>query len=67
MRRDQACATATSSERGFVIVAVLWILAALAALAAIFSLYLSGSARALVGLGGIGYVNVRFSGIMVLM
>ena len=47
MRRDQACAIATSSERGFVIVAVLWILAALAALAAIFSLYLSGSARAL--------------------
>jgi len=47
VRRDQACATATSSERGFVIVAVLWILAALAALAAIFSLYLSGSARAL--------------------
>ena len=47
MRRDQACTIATSSERGFVIVAVLWILAALAALAAIFSLYLSGSARAL--------------------
>jgi general secretion pathway protein K len=47
VRRDQACAIATSSERGFVIVAVLWILAALAALAAIFSLYLSGSARAL--------------------
>jgi general secretion pathway protein K len=47
VRRDQACATATSSERGFVIVAVLWILAALAALAAIFSVYLSGSARAL--------------------
>jgi general secretion pathway protein K len=47
VRWDQARATATSSERGFVIVAVLWILAALAALAAIFSLYLSGSARAL--------------------
>lgn len=47
MRWDQARATATSSERGFVIVAVLWILAALAALAAIFSVYLSGSARAL--------------------
>jgi general secretion pathway protein K len=40
-------AAATSSERGFVIVAVLWILAALAALATIFSMYLSGSARAL--------------------
>ncbi|MDE2062338.1 MAG: general secretion pathway protein GspK, partial [Bradyrhizobium sp.] len=36
-----------SSERGFVIVAVLWILAALSALAAIFSIYLSNSARAL--------------------
>jgi general secretion pathway protein K len=47
VRRDQARATATSSERGFVIVAVLWILAALAALATIFSVYLSGSARAL--------------------
>jgi general secretion pathway protein K len=47
VRRDQAHATATSPERGFVIVAVLWILAALAALAAIFSVYLSGSARAL--------------------
>jgi general secretion pathway protein K len=45
--RDPACATATSSERGFVIVAVLWILMALSALAVIFSLYLSGSARAL--------------------
>jgi general secretion pathway protein K len=39
--------TATSSERGFVIVAVLWILMALSTLAIIFSLYLSGSARAL--------------------
>ena len=38
---------AQSSERGFIIVAVLWILAALAALAAIFSVYLSNSARAL--------------------
>ena len=47
MRRDQACATATSSERGFVIIAVLWILMALSGLAVIFSLYLSGSARAL--------------------
>jgi general secretion pathway protein K len=47
VRRDQVPATATSSERGFVIVAVLWILMALSALAVIFSLYLSGSARAL--------------------
>ncbi|MDB5605332.1 MAG: ral secretion pathway protein [Bradyrhizobium sp.] len=47
MTRDPARTTATSSERGFVIVAVLWILAALAALAMIFSVYLSGSARAL--------------------
>jgi general secretion pathway protein K len=39
-------ATATS-ERGFVLVAVLWILAALAALAMIFSVYLSNSAQAL--------------------
>jgi general secretion pathway protein K len=38
---------ATSAERGFVIVAVLWILAALSALAMIFSVYLSNSARAL--------------------
>jgi general secretion pathway protein K len=36
-----------SSERGFVIVAVLWLLAALAALVVIFSAYLSNSARAL--------------------
>ena len=35
------------SEQGFVIVAVLWLLAALAALATIFSVYLSNSARAL--------------------
>jgi general secretion pathway protein K len=34
-------------EQGFVIVAVLWLLAALAALAVIFSVYLSNSARAL--------------------
>jgi general secretion pathway protein K len=34
-------------ERGFVIVAVLWLLAALAALALIFSLHLANSARAL--------------------
>jgi general secretion pathway protein K len=36
-----------SSERGFVIVAVLWILVALSALATIFSVYLSHSARVL--------------------
>ena len=36
-----------SSERGFVIVAVLWLVAALATLAMIFSVYLSNSARAL--------------------
>jgi general secretion pathway protein K len=36
-----------SSQRGFVIVAVLWILAALASLAMIFSVYLSVSAHAL--------------------
>jgi general secretion pathway protein K len=47
VRGDQTRATATSSERGFVIVAVLWILMALSALAVIFSIYLSGSARAL--------------------
>jgi general secretion pathway protein K len=40
-------AMAGSSERGFVIVAVLWILVALSMLAVIFSTYLSGSARAL--------------------
>ena len=38
---------AQSSERGFVIVAVLWILVALSTLAVIFSVYLSDSARAL--------------------
>ena len=38
---------ARSSEAGFVIVAVLWILMALAALAMIFSVYLANSARAL--------------------
>jgi general secretion pathway protein K len=37
----------SSSKQGFVIVAVLWLLAALAALATIFSVYLSNSARAL--------------------
>ena len=40
-------AVAASSERGFVIIAVLWILVALAALATIFSVYLSNSAQAL--------------------
>jgi general secretion pathway protein K len=39
--------TPSSTERGFVIVAVLWILAALSALAVIFSVYLSNSAQAL--------------------
>ena len=38
---------ARSLERGFVIVAVLWILVALSALATIFSVYLSKSARVL--------------------
>jgi general secretion pathway protein K len=37
----------TSPERGFVLVAVLWILMALSSLAVIFSMYLSSSARAL--------------------
>jgi general secretion pathway protein K len=36
-----------SSERGFVIIAVLWILVALSALATIFSVYLANSSRAL--------------------
>jgi len=39
----------SASEQGFVIVAVLWLLAALAALAVIFAAYLSNSARALAG------------------
>jgi general secretion pathway protein K len=43
----RAHALTTSPERGFVLVAVLWILMALSALAVIFSLYLSSSARAL--------------------
>ena len=47
MQRKPQRAVATSSERGFVIVAVLWILAALSALATIFSVYLSNSAQAL--------------------
>ena len=45
--RKLRCAAATPSERGFVIVAVLWILAALSALAMIFSVYLSNSAQTL--------------------
>jgi general secretion pathway protein K len=45
--RELPRAAATASERGFVIIAVLWILAALAALATIFSVYLSNSAWAL--------------------
>jgi general secretion pathway protein K len=45
--RELRRAAATASERGFVIVAVLWILAALSALATIFSVYLSNSAQAL--------------------
>jgi general secretion pathway protein K len=36
-----------SSERGFVLVAVLWVLAALAALATVFSAFLANSARAI--------------------
>ena len=43
----EPCAAVTVSESGFVIVAVLWILAALATLATIFSIYLSNSAQAL--------------------
>jgi general secretion pathway protein K len=38
---------AAGSERGFVIVAVLWLLAAFAALAMVFSVYVANSARAL--------------------
>jgi general secretion pathway protein K len=48
VRRNLRTRAATSSsERGFVIIAVLWILAALSALATIFSVYLSNSAQAL--------------------
>ena len=46
MMRKAPC-VAVTSEHGFVLVAVLWILAALAALAMIFSVYLSNSAQAL--------------------
>jgi general secretion pathway protein K len=45
--RELRRTAAIPSERGFVIVAVLWILAALSALATIFSVYLSNSAQAL--------------------
>jgi len=44
---DKHSGASALSERGFVIVAVLWLLAALAALAMIFSAYLANSARAL--------------------
>lgn len=44
---DESSSTRQESRRGFVIVAVLWLLAALAALVTIFSVYLSNSARAL--------------------
>ena len=46
MMRGHADAS-SSSEQGFVMVAVLWILMALSALAAIFAVYLSASAQAL--------------------
>jgi general secretion pathway protein K len=46
MIRKLPCKAATS-EHGFVIVAVLWIIAALSALAMIFAVYLSNSAQAL--------------------
>src|SRR5580692_5359700 len=45
--RWQPGQAARSSEAGFIIIAVLWILMALAALAMIFSVYLANSARAL--------------------
>ena len=47
MTRPVQLSPSSSGERGFVIVAVLWLVAALAALAMIFSVYLSNSARAL--------------------
>jgi general secretion pathway protein K len=46
MQRKLPCEAATS-EHGFVIVAVLWIIVALSALAMIFAVYLSNSAQAL--------------------
>jgi general secretion pathway protein K len=47
MRESVRRSAARSSQQGFVLVAVLWLLAALAALATILSVYLSNSARAL--------------------
>jgi general secretion pathway protein K len=47
VRKNHRCAATSSSERGFVIIAVLWILVALSALATIFSVYLANSALAL--------------------
>jgi len=47
VRGNHRCAATSSSERGFVIIAVLWILVALSALATIFSVYLANSAQAL--------------------
>jgi general secretion pathway protein K len=47
MVRQVGRSAGSTSEQGFVIVVVLWLLAALAALATIFSVYLSNSARAL--------------------
>jgi len=47
VRRNRQQVSSLSRERGFVIIAVLWILAALSALATIFSVYLSNSAQAL--------------------
>jgi general secretion pathway protein K len=46
MMRKASC-VAPTSERGFVLVAVLWIIAGLSALAVIFAVYLSNSAQAL--------------------
>jgi general secretion pathway protein K len=44
---DEAPSARRESRRGFVLVAVLWLLAALASLVTIFSVYLSNSARVL--------------------
>ncbi|CCE06485.1 putative general secretory pathway protein K precursor [Bradyrhizobium sp. STM 3843] len=46
-RTDVAACHRHRAERGFVLVAVLWIIAALAALATIFSAFLANSARAI--------------------
>ena len=45
MTNPRRCSDGRQAERGFVLVAVLWILAALAALATIFSSFLATSAR----------------------